>query len=140
MPSESPIFQGDPSKVEGVDIDGPLEEANEPCCDYFGHAFSLAATRAEQAGLEQEVAVYQFLRSLTECSLSPDTPERPFVPLFSQGSRRTFVPADLTPQDLPVVKTLAEITRSVSLKARLYPRRTYHRFVVKTRKGVQLFR
>lgn len=120
MPTEGVVFQGDPSKLEGVDIDGPLREAKEPCCDYFGHAYSVAATEAEKVEQHQEVAVYHFLRNLTECSLSPDTPEQPFVPLFSMGARRTFVPADLTPQDLPVVKALADMTRSVPLRARLY--------------------
>jgi len=33
------VFTGDPSKLTGIDIDGPIEMAKRPCCDYFGQAF-----------------------------------------------------------------------------------------------------
>jgi hypothetical protein len=119
MDDRPPVFGGNPCEIEGVDIDGPLSLAKNPCCEYFGDAYRKAAESATQAGDLRSAAVYQFLFDLTGCYLRAETIDEPFGPAWVMDGRRTFIPSDLIAEDLPVVRSLADATRAPSLRARL---------------------
>lgn len=114
------LFKGDPTKVEGIDIDSPLAAAKVPTCEYFLEPLSKAAEEAEERNESQVAAVYRFLRVIVGFSPSFDIPSQPFVAMFQMEGKRSLIPSDLAPADIEVVRTLSKQTTNPALRARLH--------------------
>ena len=92
MNKKEPVFSGSIDDIESVEIEAPLEGLESRECTHFTHVYGKAATNAEQAGKKSEAGVYRFLSVLTSCMLDFGDKADPYKPIFSEGSRRSFVP------------------------------------------------
>lgn len=107
-------------QIVNVDIDGPLPNAEAPCCEYYMSAYGSAAQKAEESGDLAGASVYRFLQAITSFHPSFDTPARPFVPFKQMEGRRGWIPSDLTPDGIKAVRELSTLTKDPALRARLY--------------------
>ena len=115
----SRVFKGDALRVTEVDIDAPLTNSKKPYIDYFSSAYQHASKHAEEENNHIGAEVFRFLADLTGFYIDPDIQDQPFRPLWETTKGRTFIPADMTQEDLDVVKMLFLRTSDPSLKARL---------------------
>jgi hypothetical protein len=120
MSTEGAVFKGDSALLASADVDGPLAQADRPCCDYYMAAYGKAAQQAEEKGDANLAATYRFLQVLVSFHPSFDTPDQPFVPWFQMEGKRALIPSDLSPPDVEAVRELAKVTKDPALRARLF--------------------
>ena len=114
------VFKGQAEQIAGVDIDGPLTNAEFPCCDYYYLAYSLAAKQKDDEGDQASAWVYRYLQELTSFQSRFDLPTDPFSPKSIWEGQRSLAPSDLTPPDIDAIKLLAPQSQNPSLRARLH--------------------
>jgi len=112
------FFKGNLTKIGAVDIEAPLATAKTPCCDYYTSQYAKAAQIAEEKKDDVAASVYIFLQIITSFHPSFDTPHQPFRPLFQMEDRRGFIPSDLWPEDVAVIKELTKFAKDATLRSR----------------------
>jgi len=112
-------FKGDRALIHSVDVDGPLAQANAPCCDYYTITYVAAARQAEEHGDVNAAHVYRFLHLVTSFRLSFEAPTQPFVSFTHTDTWKGFLPSDLTPDDIAAIRELSKATKDPSLRSRL---------------------
>src|SRR5438094_979967 len=120
MSIEGGVFKGDVTLLASVDMEGPLAQAERPCCEYYMTAYGKVAQQAEEKGDANLAATYRFLQVLVGFHPSFDTPDQPFVPWFQMDGKRALIPSDLSAPDIQAVRELAKLTRDPSLRSRLF--------------------
>lgn len=120
MNDQESVYSGSIDYIDSVEIEAPLEGLETRECFHLHNVYGEAATDAEQAGKKTQVAVYRFLSILTSCMIDFGDKADPYKPIFSSGSRGSFIPNDLTNGDLVVLRKLAEKAEDPSLRARLF--------------------
>ena len=110
-------FTGDPTAIPSIDIDAPIANVARPLCDYFFVPFGHAAAQGD--GDPNGFAVYDFLRKVTTYAESFDTPNNPFIPRLQATQGISPAPADLSANDVTVIRELGKCSHNDGLKARL---------------------
>jgi hypothetical protein len=102
--------------IPTIDIEAPLTELEDRCCEYYDNAYFQAAKKAE------DPATSALLQSLgIICSFYPqygNSPE-PYRAAIIDGNRRSTVPGDLTDEDIQTVQALLPLAKDAALRARL---------------------
>jgi hypothetical protein len=120
MSTNGGVFKGDIALLGGVNVDGPLAQAERPRCEYYMTSYGKAAQQAEERNDANLAATYRFLQVLVSFHLSFDTPDQPFVPWFQMEGKRALIPSDLSAPDVEAVRELVKLTKDPSLRARLF--------------------
>lgn len=102
------------------DFESPFRTAKLQCCSsYFDHAFQVA-TDLEKEGKTQEASLLRTLGILLSFAANYENGVEPYRPIGQNfEGRRSFIPDDLTPDDLIIVRALYLRSKDVVLRARL---------------------
>jgi hypothetical protein len=113
-------FSGDLENLDDIDVDAPIANARQPCCEYFRDEFMSAANKSEEAGDSRTASVYRFLNTLVGFHASFDTPARPFTAWIQIDGRRSPMPSDLAELDISAIQQLAPRCKHPALRSRLF--------------------
>ena len=120
MSEQEPVYKGDVSDFDAVDIEAPLYDAGGKICDYYCSAYWREAAKEREGGNEQKAAVYQFIGTVTSFYLSEGDPTKPYTPMWQMQGRRSLVPDDLATSDLAALRAVAERATDHAIRARFY--------------------
>lgn len=113
------VFKGSIETAKMADFEKPLGSSTSPSCDFYTHAYSKAASEAENGGQKEESLLFRFLSVICSFHATFGNREQPYGPMYVMEGRRSIIPEDLTPNDIDVVRILLERSTDPALKARL---------------------
>lgn len=120
MSDDAPVFKGELTNIESVDIEAPLSEASAKTCAYFTSVYSKFAESSKSAGDEFKAHVFQFLATLTSFHPNYTDIVNPYNPMWQLEGKRSLIPSDLHPDDFVATRALANKATDPALRARLF--------------------
>lgn len=111
--------QINPEKLEDIDFTKILEEAPSSKCSDYASCFKKEVSKSSDNENEQKALIFSFLMDICSLLLSPED-SYPFTPMveYSNGSR-SFLPRDLSDEELEIIYSLTEHIQDVELLSRL---------------------
>lgn len=121
MTQEKNLFTGELQKINDVDVDAPIANLKDRCCEHYMFPYFEAAKKANEDGDEAAFEVYRLLGTILSFHPNFDFPENPYEPHAKYESGETTpIPNELTKYDIEAIKQLTTLSKDTALRSRLF--------------------